>query len=225
MEELISKGGGLIWLLLGCSVLGLAVFVERYLHFHRARINVSDLLNGLANLIQKRNYAEAIYEATGTPGPVARVVHSAVLRNDAPREELRQIVQEQGQLEVPGLEKNLAVLRNIAYVAPLIGLLGTIIVLIDTLTGIQAQSGYTTQADIAAGLYRAMITTAVGLVVAIPAFTLHAYLVAYAKKIMHDMERAGIEIVNIIHDARNNRSDIIEFRNSDPNSAAAEAAK
>ncbi|MFT5465787.1 MAG: biopolymer transport protein ExbB [Verrucomicrobiales bacterium] len=222
MEELISKGGGLIWLLLGCSVLGLAVFVERYLHFHRSRISVSDLLNGLSNLIRKRNYAEAIHECAGTPGPVARVVHAAVLRHDAPREELKQIVQEQGQLEVPDLEKNLAPLRNIAYVAPMIGLLGTIIVLISTLTDIQAQSGYTTQTAIAAGLYRAMIDTAVGLVVAIPAFTLHAYLVSYSKKLMHDMERAGIEIVNIIHDSRSKRDDIVEFRQAAP-AAAGEA--
>lgn len=219
MEELISKGGGLIWLLLGCSVIGLAVFVERYLHFHRSRINVSDLLNGLSNLIRKKNYAEALHECAGTPGPVARVVHAAVLRHDAPREELKQIVQEQGQLEVPELEKNLAPLRNIAYVAPMIGLLGTIIVLISALTDIQAQSGFTTQTDIASGLYRALIDTAVGLVVAIPAFTLHAYLVSCAKRLMHDMERAGIEIVNIIHDSRSKRDDIVEFRQPAPAAA------
>lgn len=223
MEELISKGGPLIWLLLACSIFALAVFVERYLHFHRSRINVSELLNGLASLIRKRNYAEALHECAGTPGPVARVVHAAVLRHDAPRDELKQIVQEQGQLELPRLEKNLSVLRNIAYVAPLIGLLGTVIGLIRTFAPIAEQSGFTTQADIAVGLYQALITTAVGIVVAIPAFTLHAYLASYARKLMHDMERAGIEIVNIIHDARGNRSDIIEFRQSGsaPSSVAA----
>lgn len=225
MEELISKGGPLIWLLLACSIFALAVFVERYLHFHRSRINISDLLNGLANLIRKRNFAEALHECAGTPGPVARVVHAAVLRHDAPREELKQIVQEQGQLEVPALEKNLAVLRNIAYVAPLIGLLGTIIGLIRTFAPIAEQSGFTTQTDIAVGLYQALITTAVGIVVAIPAFTLHAYLISYAHRLMHDMERAGIEIVNIIHDARSNRSDIIEFRQSPPATSSAAAGE
>jgi len=113
---LIWQGGPLTWLLLGCSILSIGIFLERYLAFHRARISVSDLMMGLANLIRRKNFAEALHECAGTPGPVARVVHSAILRHDAPRHELKEIVQEAGQLEVPGLEKNLAVLHNLAYV-------------------------------------------------------------------------------------------------------------
>ncbi|MEO0445125.1 MAG: MotA/TolQ/ExbB proton channel family protein, partial [Verrucomicrobiota bacterium] len=98
-------------------------------------------MNGLGNLIRKRNIAEALHEAAGTPGPVARVVHSAILRHELSRGELKEIVQEAGQLEVPQLEKNLAVLRNLAYVAPLIGLLGTVIGLLRTFVQISLNSG------------------------------------------------------------------------------------
>ncbi len=209
---LIWEGGPLVWLLIGCSIFSIGIFLERYLTFHRSRINVSDLLYGLANLIRNRNYAEAIHESAGTPGPVARVVHSAILRSDLPRSELKQIVEEAGQLEVPKLEKNLAVLRNIAYVAPLIGLLGTVVGLLRVFIHISENSGYATPLQISGGLYESLITSAVGMVVAIPAFTFYAYLSSFAKTLMHDMERGGIEIVNIIHDSRNNRSDIIEFR-------------
>lgn len=209
---LIWEGGPLVWLLIGCSIFSIGIFLERYLMFHRSRVSVSDLLYGLANLIRHRNYAEAIHESAGTPGPVARVVHAAILRNDLPRAELRQIVEEAGQLEVPKLEKNLAVLRNIAYVAPLIGLLGTVVGLLRVFIQISENSGYATPAQISSGLYESLITSAVGMVVAIPAFTFYAYLSSFARTLMHDMERAGIEIVNIIHDSRNNRSDIIEFR-------------
>ncbi len=220
---LIWEGGPLVWLLIGCSIFSIGIFLERYLTFHRARINVSDLLYGLGNLIRNRNFAEAIHESAGTPGPVARVVHAAVLRFDLPRAELRQVVEEAGQLEVPKLEKNLAVLRNIAYVAPLIGLLGTVVGLLRVFIQISESSGYATPVQVSSGLYECLITSAVGMVVAIPAFTFYAYLTAFAKTLMHDMERAGIEIVNIIHDSRNNRSEIVEFRQAQLEAEAAAA--
>ncbi len=198
-----------MWLLLGCSILTVAISLERYFHFHRARIDVGDLLHGLRNLVRNRNYAEALHECAGTPGPVARVIHSALIRHDSPRSELKEIVQESGQLEVPKLEKYLAVLLSIAYVAPLIGLLGTILGLVNTFVQVNAAGGYATATEISKGVYTSLISSAAGLMVAIPAFVLYSFLRAYAKTLMHDMERAGIEIVNIICDLRKERSDII----------------
>jgi biopolymer transport protein ExbB len=209
MIDLINKGGPLMWLLLGCSILTVAISLERYFHFHRARIDVGDLLHGLRNLVRNRNYAEALHECAGTPGPVARVIHSALIRHDSPRAELKEIVQESGQLEVPKLEKYLAVLLSIAYVAPLIGLLGTILGLVNTFVQINAAGGYATVAEISKGVYTSLISSAAGLMVAIPSFVLYSFLRAYVKTLMHDMERAGIEIVNIVCDLRNERSAII----------------
>lgn len=209
MIDLIEKGGPLMWLLLGCSILTVAISLERYFHFHRARIDVGDLLHGLRNLVRNRNYAEALHECAGTPGPVARVIHSALIRHDSPRTELKAIVQESGQLEVPKLEKYLAVLLSVAYVAPLIGLLGTILGLVNTFVQVNAAGGYATATEISKGVYTSLISSAAGLMVAIPAFVLYSFLRAYAKTLMHDMERAGIEIVNIVCDLRRERSDII----------------
>ena len=201
-----------MWLLLACSILVLGIFAERLFLFHRSSINVGEFLQGLANLIQKKNYAEALHECAGTPGPVARVIHSAVIRHEAPRSELKEIVQESGQLEVPKLERYLSVMMTIVYIAPLIGLLGTVIGLVDTFVLFNALSGQATIADLSKGVYQSLITSAAGLAVAIPAFILYSYLRTYAKTLMHDMERGGIEIVNLIEDARNN-SEIISFSN------------
>jgi biopolymer transport protein ExbB len=211
MIDLIVRGGPLMWLLLGCSVLALAISVERYLHFHRARVDVGDLLQGLSNLIRKKNYAEALYECTGAPGPVARVIRSAIERQDVPRSELKEIVQEQGQLEVPRLERYLAVLLTIAYVAPLIGLLGTTLGLVQTFIAMNAASGFATPVELSKGVYQSLITSAAGLVVAIPSFILYSYLTTSARSLMHDMERGGIEIVNILIDSRKAEGDIIGF--------------
>jgi len=222
MLDLISKGGPLMWLLLGCSILTIALTLERYFHFHRAAIDVGDLLHGLRNLIRNRNYAEALHECAGTPGPVARVIHSAIIRHDAPRPELKEIVQESGQLEVPKLEKYLAVLLSVAYVAPLIGLLGTILGLVNTFVAINAAGGYATATEISRGVYESLISSAAGLMVAIPAFVFYSFLRAYSKSLMHDMERAGIEIVNIICDLRAERSDIISLHPDQPRETASE---
>lgn len=202
-----------MWLLLGCSVIAIAIFLERLFYFHRARIDVGDLLFGLRNLIKNKAYAEALSECAATPGPAARVIHSAIRRYSSPRTELREIVQESGQLEVPKLEKHLAVLLTVAYIAPLIGLLGSVLGLVDTFVQINAvPGGFATVAEISQGVYEALITSAVGLMVAIPAFVFYSHLKAYAKSLMHDMESAGIEIVNIICDLRSQPADIISIR-------------
>ena len=210
MIEMISKGGPLMWLLLACSILALGIFAERLFLFHRSTIHVGEFLQGLSNLVQKRNYAEALHECAGTPGPVARVIHAAVIRHEAPRAELKDIVQEAGQLEVPRLERYLSVMMTIAYIAPLIGLLGTVIGLVDTFVQFDTLSGQATVSDISKGVYQSLITSAAGLVVAIPTFILYSYLATYARTLMHDMERGGIEIVNIIEDARKS-SEIVSF--------------
>ena len=122
MIDYIQKGGLLIWPILICSIISIGIFAERLFYFHRATIHVGEFLQGLSNLLQRRNFAEALHESAGTPGPVARVIHAAIILHDAPRAELRDIVQEAGQLEVPKLERFLGVLATIAFLAPPLGL-------------------------------------------------------------------------------------------------------
>ena len=213
MIDYIQKGGLLMWPILICSVIALAVFAERLFYFHRASIHVGEFLQGLANLIERRNFAEALHESAGTPGPVARVIHSAILRHDTPRAELREIVQEAGQLEVPKLERFLGVLATIAYLAPLLGLLGTVAGMIDAFGALTANGGYATVTQLSGGVYKSLLTTAAGLVVATPTFVGYSYLSSRVNTLMHEMERAGIEIVRLLSD-REPLSGIISFQPS-----------
>ena len=82
MIDYIQKGGLLMWPILVCSIISIAVFAERLFYFHRATIHVGEFLQGLSNLIARRNFAEALHESAGTPGPVARVIHAAIIRHD-----------------------------------------------------------------------------------------------------------------------------------------------
>jgi biopolymer transport protein ExbB len=220
--EYIQKGGLVMWPILACSVLAIGVFAERFFYLHRATIHVGEFLKGLSNLIQRRNFAEALHESAGTPGPVARVIHAAILRHDTPRAELREIVQEAGQLEVPKLERFLGVLATLAFLAPLLGLLGTVAGMIDAFGTIASNGGYATVTELSRGVYKSLLATAAGLVVATPTFVAYSYLSARINTMMHDMERAGIEIVRLLTESEP-LSGIISFQQ--PGDAAAREAR
>jgi biopolymer transport protein ExbB len=206
----MQKGGPLMWLLLFCSILAGALFLERALFFHQISVRVGEFLGGLSNLIRHHRWAEAQMECAAFPTPVTRVLHAAILHHNAPREELKTIVQEAGQLEVPRLERRLGLLGAIGLIAPLIGLLGTVIGMIDVFGNISAQSGFANSSEISGGIYQSLLTTAGGLFVAIPAALGYAFLSSRLNSILHEMERAGIEVVNLITDSRQ-PGRIIEF--------------
>ena len=202
MIDYMQKGGPLMWLILLCSVVSVAVFAERLLYFHRATIDLSEFLQGLLNLIRKRNLTEARVECQATSVPVTRVIHAALIRHHLPRTELREIVQEAGQLEVPKLERFLGVLATLAYLAPLLGLLGTVAGMIEAFGVIASNGGYATVTELSGGIYKSLLTTAAGLVVATPTFVAYSYLSSRVNTMLHDMERAGIEIVHMLTESR-----------------------
>jgi biopolymer transport protein ExbB len=220
--DYIQKGGLLMWPILGCSIIAIAVFAERLFYFHRATVHVGEFLKGLSNLIRRRNFAEALHESAGTPGPVARVIHAAIIRHDAPRAELRDIVQEAAQLEVPKLERFLPVLATIAFLTPLLGLLGTVAGMIDAFGTIASSGGYATVTELSSGVYKSLLTTAAGLVVATPTFVAYSYLSSRVNTMLHDMERAGIEIVHMLTESRPIRG-IISFQQPDETAREMEA--
>ncbi|HEX8372809.1 MAG TPA: MotA/TolQ/ExbB proton channel family protein [Chthoniobacterales bacterium] len=211
MIELMQRGGVLMWVIAFCSVLATGIFLERFFFFHRSFIEVSEFLNGLANLIRRKNYSEARHECAVTHVPVARVLHAAILRYNSSRADLKEIVQEAGQLEVPLLEKHLPALSTITFITPMIGFLGTVTGLLQAFATISANNGYTSAIDISGAIYQSLLTTAAGIAVAIPAFVGHQYLSSRVDRLMRDMERAGIEIVNLLTDPVNLKTDIISF--------------
>jgi len=198
MLELMQKGGPAMWGILALSIVGVAVFLERLVYLHRAQVRVGEFLRGLANLVRDDRLEEVRKQCLATPGPVARVALSAVLARDCPRAELRDIVQEAGQLEVPRLERHLSLLGGIAYAAPLLGLLGTVLGLLEAFYLVSTQGGYATVADLSGAVYQSLISAAAGLAAAIPALIAAGYLNARVQDLVHDMERAGIEMVNLL---------------------------
>src|SRR5438067_6055952 len=126
LPVLLSNGGPMAWLLLMMSAVVIVVFVERLLHYHRAQINSMEFLSGVRNVLKRENAVEALSSCDATPGPVARLVKTAILNRDRGRERVRDALEEAGLLEVPRLADKLNLLATIAQNAPLMGLLGTV---------------------------------------------------------------------------------------------------
>src|SRR5205085_12151598 len=103
LPTLLSKGGPMIWLILGASAVALAVFVERVLHFHRAQINSMEFLNGVRNVLKRDNVVEALSICDATPGPVARLVKVAILNRYRGRDGYRESLEEDGHDDIPTL--------------------------------------------------------------------------------------------------------------------------
>ena len=200
LPNLIAHGGLMLWVLFAASSVALLVFAERLLHYHRAQINSMEFLNGVRNVLKRDNIVEALSICDATPGPVARLVKVAILNRERGRDGVREAIEEAGLMEVPRLEEKLNVLATLAQIAPLLGLLGTVLGFIKVFTSLQLQGPHAHMEALAGGVWQALISTAAGIAVAIPCYAGYNYLVGRVNSIVLDMEKAASEIVSIVID-------------------------
>lgn len=202
MFKIIEMGGPLMYPILLCSILFLAILIERLYHLHRARINTAQFISGIRDVLKKRNMPEAISICKNTPGPVAHIVNAGIVKHNRPKAEIQEAIEDAGLQEIPRLEKNLNVLATIAHIAPLLGLLGTVLGMIAAFQRIQAESGRVNAGDLAGGIWEALITTAAGLSVAIPTYVAYNYLVSRVNRLVLDMEGSATEVVDLLVNPR-----------------------
>src|ERR1700751_2913029 len=127
VSDLLTHGGAVLYLILLVSAVAVIVFIERMLHCHRAQINSAEFLNGVRTVLKRDNVVEALSICDATPGPVARLVKTAILNRDYGRDRVREALEEAGLVEVPRLEEKLNLLATIAQLSPLLGLSGHVL--------------------------------------------------------------------------------------------------
>src|SRR6476661_6228717 len=169
VPSMLANGGMMLWVILIVSAVALAVFLERVLQYHREQINSTEFLNGVRTVLKRENVVEAISICDATPGPVARLVKTAILNRDNGRERVREALEEAGLAEVPRLEEKLNLLATIAQLAPLLGLLGTVIGFMKTYLLMKESGVHADVTMLFNGIWPALICAAAGLAVAIPA--------------------------------------------------------
>lgn len=199
--EIIKMGGPIMWFIFVGSILAVAVFAERMVYYHRCSIRVDEFLKGITALLNKKRYQEALERCDEAYGPAVRVIQVAILKRHLKKAELKEILQEIGQLEMPRLENHLALLATIGHIAPLLGLLGTVTGMIQVFMEMNQSMGAAPISDLAGGIWEALITTAGGLALAIPSYVGYNYLSARLNAIVSDIERAGIEVLQVLFDS------------------------
>ncbi len=202
MYELIQTMGPLFWLMFAFAIVGIGVVGERLFYFHRVNINSGEFLRGLTSLLRSGQYEEALHEARQLPGPMARVVEAVLTRPKLARSEMRDIAIEAASLEVYRIERNIRILLCSATVMPLLGLLGTIIALMSFYEQPGVTRGAAAVPEIAATIQQALTSAALGIAAAIPLYLFYMYLAGRARKVINQVERAGLESVHIICDVR-----------------------
>jgi len=193
--RLIFEGGPVMWVILGAGVLAFGVYVERSFHLHRARIKSDDFLKGIFTVLGRGNIEEALTICDETPGPVAYIVKTAILHRQDEKGVLRSAVDEASLAEVSRMERRLVVVATVAQIAPLLGLLGTVLGMFAGLTAMEQASPLIHAPDVLLGLKLSLITTGAGLTVAIPCYAGFNLLVIKIDRIVLDMERSASETV------------------------------
>ena len=193
MHDYLLLGGPVLWIIILLGLASLAVFLERSLQLHRARIDETDFLQGIFNTIRRGNVAEAITLCEETPGPVACLMATAIKRRTSARAMIMEELDQAGRAEISRMERRLSILSLIAQIAPLLGLLGTVVGILHALLSIRANAPFIQNTDITNGLILGAITTAAGLLVAIPSFMGFNVLVIKIDRLILDMRHACSE--------------------------------
>ena len=201
MHDFLTLGGPVLWIVLALGALALCVFLERSLQLHRDRVDATDFLQGIFNALRRGNAAEAAAICDETPGPVARLASLAIRRRGASRDRLEKELADAGAAEISRMERRLSLLPLVAQTAPLLGLLGTVLGILRSLLFVRGQIPLMQTADVADGLILGAVTTAAGLVVAIPCHAGFNVLTAKIERLVLDMRDASSELLEFFHPA------------------------
>lgn len=178
MLEILSKGGILVIPIVFCSVLVFGIFFERVIRYAINRSRGKDIENKVATLMAAGDTNAALTLSQQSNSPMGRVLTKAIKAKDLKTRMLESVIVNAVETEVRELSAYLQTLATIGNIAPLLGLLGTIIGMIKAFMVIQQMGGKVNAAVLAGGIWEAMLTTALGLVVALPTMVAHSYLLA-----------------------------------------------
>lgn len=194
MWEIIIAGGPVMWPILLCSVLAAAIMLERLWTLQRKRVIPRELTDRVWKLVETRTLNDRHIEALSRNSPLGRVLAAGLANRHQGREIMKEAIEDTGRHVVHELERFLNALGTIAAISPLLGLLGTVIGMIQAFDSITAQ-GVGDPKVLSGGIGVALITTAAGLLVAIPALVAFRYLRGVVDFLVIEMEKEAMKLV------------------------------
>lgn len=188
-------GGLFMYPLLFFSIFGLVFIIERFWTLSRARTNVRALMGRVIRALREKGVQGGMEELERTRGPIAAILHSGLLRASHGPAAVEKAIETSGTIEMSFLERGLVAIATVGNVAPLLGFLGTVSGMISAFAAI-AEAEQVSAKLVAKGIQEALITTATGLIIAIPMNIMHNYFVAQIDRFITEMEEASAELVN-----------------------------
>lgn len=205
MLDAFFKGGVIMYPILVCSIVSLAVIIERMVVLLRRNTDPDELMEDVKYAVDAGRIIEGVQIAKRSRSPLSNMIVAALTSIGKSRTEIEEIVQTAGEQELRRLEKNLPVLELVVTIAPMLGLLGTVVGIIRSFNVLGATAGITDPAILSIGIAEALITTAAGLIVAIPTQAVYTYLNGLIERNIAVMNRKSLEIVSL---ATSTRSDV-----------------
>jgi biopolymer transport protein ExbB len=196
--EIIFTGGIIMLPIMACSVVALAITIERFFTLRRATIDTRELMDTMRTFLMKKRIQEAIDICQEMDVPVARIMKAGILKHNRGKEDIREAIEDAGHLEIPRLERYLPAMATCANIAPLLGLLGTVAGMIKAFAQIKDKQGLVNPSDLAEGISNALVTTAAGLTVAIPTLVAYNYFVTRVDNMVLEMEISSSELVELL---------------------------
>lgn len=182
-----------------CSFLSFTIFIERLLHLRKSEIDTNAFIINLREMINEGNIVEAITFCEKTPGTISNIVKAGLLKHNRDQEQIENAMEVSGLIEIAELEKNAKILSIIAHIAPLIGLLGTVLGFIQAFSEMRMSGLVDISATrIGEAMEYALVTTAAGLVVAIPSVLAFNYIVSRIDGFILEIQTTSSEIVDLL---------------------------
>lgn len=206
--EIFLKGGFIMWLILATSIVGLAVVIDRFLVLRKARINVPAFMVRIRGFIKKKDISGAISYCMEEKSPVANIVRKGLKKYKYGHDRVKEAIENAGSQEISKLEKGLTILATVSGIAPLLGFLGTVTGMIQAFMTIQDLAGAANPSDLAGGIWEALITTAFGLIVGIPALAFYNYFLSAVKRLVGEMETVANDVVDVIQEGESEETEI-----------------
>jgi biopolymer transport protein ExbB len=196
--DMMFKGGVIMWPILGCSLIGAYVVIERALVLRRAQVDVSEFMRKLRSLFHRGEFSAVLTYCEEKNAPVANIIRKGLLKHGEGPEKVRKAIENAGREEVYRLKKRLSLLASVAGVAPMLGILGTVTGLIVAFRAVGIAGDVVSPGDLAGGVWGALLATAFGLIVGIPAFLVYNYFATRVQKLVHEMEVTSTDFIDML---------------------------
>lgn len=192
-----QQGGPVMYLILIVSIVGLAVFIERFFYLQKVKKNGKIIMEKMREKLKGLRLDEAIAVCENYPGAASNIIKAGLEVASRSREEIEKAMEDAAKYEIPKLQKNLPVLATVVSISTLLGLLGTVIGMIISSTVLSTQ-GMSNPSRLIGGIAQALITTAYGLIVAIPSVVAYNYISSKIDNIISEIEISTIEIIKLL---------------------------